>query len=189
MRISQSFAATVPQDFNVYGNFFRVESAAAAIDVDFYKGGKLLAENLRSATSGYWAQPEGGFDKVSITSSGSQSVSVDVYTGRVGADRVAGSVSISSPPTGAHVPAAASVSNASATILAANSARKYLLIQNAHASLDLFVRCDGTAATADADCLKIPAGGVWEPSCVPTGEIVGIRASVAAGSNVHVVEA
>lgn len=188
MRISETFAASTPKLFNIRGNFFRLATASAAVDVDFFKDGRPLAENLRAATAAWWANPEGGFDQVSITSSGSQLVEADIYAGRVGSDAVGGSVSVTSGPAGAHAPAAKAVTNSSAVILAANAARKYLLIQNAHASLDLWVRCDGTAATADASCIKIPAGGVWEPPYVPTGEIRGIRSSAAAGDNVHVIE-
>lgn len=189
MRITESFAAATPKDFAIGGDFFRIETGAAAIDVDFYRLGQVLPENLRAATAGYWAAPAGGFDRLVITSSALQSVAVDVYRGRVGADRVAGSVSISSPPTGVHAPAAVGVTNASAVILAANGGRKYLLIQNQHASLSLWVRCDGAAATATPACIELPPGAVWEPSVVPVGEIRGIRSSAAAGDNVHVIEA
>lgn len=188
MRITESFAAATPKDFAIGGDFFRIETGAAPIDVDFYRLGQVLPENLRAATAGYWAAPAGGFDRLVITSSSLQTVAVDVYRGRVGADRVAGSVSISAGPAGAHVQAAKAITNASAVILAANGGRKYLLIQNSHASLPLWVRCDGAAAVADASCLEIPAGGVWEPEFVPVGEIRGIRASAAAGNNVHVIE-
>lgn len=187
MRINEAFGLGQIKPYLVRGDFLRLESASP-VDVDFYRGGKLLAENLRSASSGYWAMPEGGFDEVRVTSPTAQTVVLDIYQGRVGADRVAGSVSVSAFPSGAHAPAAKAITNSSAVVLVANSSRKYLLIQNCHASLSLWIRCDGSPATADASCIELPAGAVWEPSYIPTGEIRGIRSSAAAGDNVHVIE-
>ncbi len=187
MRINEPFTAGQVKAYYARGDFFRLESASL-VNVDFYRGGKLLAENLRSASSGYYANPEGGFDEVRVTAPGAQTVVLDVYQGRVGADRVTGAVALTNGPTGAHTPAAKAITNTSAQILAANAGRKYVLIQNSHASLSLWVRCDGAAATADAACLEIPAGGVWEPGFIPTGEISGIRSSASAGNNVHVIE-
>ncbi len=188
MRISENFVTATPKSFGVFGNFFRIRTATAGIDVEFRRAGKKLAENLVSATSAEWAYPEGGFDQVIVTSSGNQLVEFDIYAGRVGSDAVQGNVSLITGPAGAHVPAAVAITNASAVILAANAARKYLLIQNAHASDTLWVRCDGVAAAATPACLAIPAGGVWEPPFVPTGEIRGIRSVASGGNNVHVIE-
>lgn len=188
MRISENFVAGVPKPFGVFGNFFRIRTAAVGVTVEFWRSEKKLAENLEGATAAEWAYPEGGFDKVVVTSSGTQLVEFDIYAGRVGSDAISGSVTITAPPAGAHVPAAVAITNASAVILAANAARKYLLIQNAHATDTLWVRCDGVAATATPACLAIPAGGVWEPPFVPSGEIRGIRSVASGGNNVHVIE-
>lgn len=98
MRISQVFVAATPIAFGVFGSFFRIRTAAAGIDVTFFRGEKKLQENLVSATAAEWAYPEGGFDKVVVTSSAGQLVEFDIYAGRVGSDAVSGSVSIIGAP-------------------------------------------------------------------------------------------
>ncbi len=150
MRIAENFAAGVGKDFNVNGDFFRIETGAANIDVDFYRGGQIIAENLRSAAAGYWCAPQGGFDRVVITSSILQLVAVDVYKGRVGADRVAGSVAVSNFPavSGAFVNTAATVTNADGQIAAANAARRYLSIKNKSATARVWFKFGAAAATA-----------------------------------------
>ncbi len=74
--------------------------------------------------------------------------------------------------------AAALVGTSSATLVAAptSSERRYLLIQNQHATQDIYVRLDGATATADANSLKIPAGTSreWSGNYVPNGTITAI---------------
>lgn len=152
MRISENFAAGVPKKFDVSGDFFRIETAAGPVDVDFYRRGQALPENLRVASAGYWAAPEGGFDSLTITAAGAHLVEVDVYRGRVGADRVAGSVQVSNfPAAGGAVVSdgAVTVANTSGIIVAANAARRYLLVQNNHATGRVYLRF-GAAATVAA---------------------------------------
>lgn len=187
MRINEAFTAGQVKPYTLRGNFLRLESASL-VDVDFFRGGQLLPENLRSASSGYWALPEGGFDEARVTSPSVQTVVLDIYRGRVGADRVAGSVSVSAGPSGAHTVTAVTISNADAAIIAANPNRKYLLIQNRDAAESLYIRTDGGAAAVSAICLELPPGGVYEPACVPTGAVRGIRNAVVAGNSVHVIE-
>lgn len=187
MRINEAFTAGQIKPYTMRGNFLRLESANL-VDVDFYRGGQLLPENLRSASSGYWAQPEGGFDEARVTSPSIQTVVLDIYRGRVGADRVAGAVSVSAGPSGAHAASSVVVSNANVLILAANPNRKYLLIQNRDPAESLYLRTDGGAAAVSAACMELPPGAVYEPALVPTGDIRGIRGAVVAGASVHIIE-
>lgn len=79
------------------------------------------------------------------------------------------------------------VTNASATMIAANAARRYLLIQNNDATGNIFVRLDGGIATA-ATGIKIPPGGYYENFApAPTGAIVAIG-DIASNANVVTVE-
>jgi hypothetical protein len=61
-----------------------------------------------------------------------------------------------------------SVGAASASILAASDTRRYLLIQNTHATQTLYINF---GAAASATTLAIIAGGNYEPLVVPTDEI------------------
>jgi hypothetical protein len=60
------------------------------------------------------------------------------------------------------------VGAASASILAASDTRRYLLIQNTHATQTLYINF---GAAASATTLAIIAGGNYEPLVVPTDEI------------------
>jgi hypothetical protein len=189
-KITQSLAAHQPWPVDVAGSYFRLLSLSAAVGVTvrIWQGGKVVYR-AADVLDGFWVRPAGGFTRVDVLNGATpQDVAVVVGHGDAGYDRYSGSVSIVSPG-GAHAPAAKAVSNASVVLLAAVPARKYLLIQNRSATLDLYVRCDGAAATADAACLLIAPGQSWEPLVAPTGEIRAIRASAEGGSNVHAIEA
>lgn len=78
------------------------------------------------------------------------------------------------------------VTNASAQLLAANSARQYLLIQNNDQSGAIFVAF-GTAAGLTTG-LRIGPGGFWEwDSSVPLQDVFAIG-SIASNANVVTVE-
>lgn len=199
MRLTENFTATVAKAFKIPGNYFHVDSVpAGSITVVFSRDGRRLPEDLTAVTAGWYATPDGGFDDVEITSTLTQAVSFYIARGRVGSNVFSGNVTVLNPVSsvtvlnstlnGAHVPAAVAVSNASVSLIAANAARKYLLIQNQHATANLYVRCNGTAAVADATCVKIVPGQAWEPPVSPTGEVRGIMDAATAGNTVHVIE-
>ena len=203
MRISEVFTLNIAKNFTVPGNFFYLDSVpGGTVTVIFFKAGRALPEDLTNVSSGWYAMPDGGFDEVQITSTLTQTVAFYIAKGRVGLAVLgnvvvtsgsitvaSGSITVANSTTnGAHVPAAVAVSNASVQLLAANAARKYLLIQNQHATANLYVRCNGTAAVADATCVKLLPGQSWEPPVAPTGEVRGIMDAATAGNTVHVIE-
>jgi hypothetical protein len=173
--------------FETAGDFFRLMSAAYALDVRFYRRGAEIAASEQ--VSGGYAEKFGeSFDAVTLVSASTQAVQ---FVARLG-----NQVSYDTPPNGnvtvtntggAFTQASATVTNASGTLLAANAARRYLLIQNNDASGDIFVRLDGTAATL-ATGVKIPAGGSYElQGYVPVGEVTAIG-SIASNANIVTVE-
>lgn len=84
----------------------------------------------------------------------------------------------------------ANVTNASAQLLAANSGRQYLLIQNRDTTGTVYVNLAGAAATVGAagNSIAIPPGGSFELfNALPTGAITAIG-DVAANGNVLLVE-
>lgn len=191
MQISENFVLNVAKLFKVPGNFFYVDSVpAGTITAVFLREGRVLPEDLRAVIAGWYATPDGGFDEVEITSTLTQAIVFYIAKGRVGSNVFSGNVTvINSTANGADVPAAVAVSNASIQLLAANAVRKKLLVQNQHATANLYVRCNGTPAVADATSVKLTPGQAWEPLVAPTGEVRGIMDAATAGNTVHVIEA
>jgi hypothetical protein len=188
MRLVETFAAGVPIEFVIPGDFFFLESVpAGSVNVIFYRNAGRVAEGeLLAATSGWKSKPAGGYDRVEITSTVNQNVAFHIVKGQVDVNTFSGLVNLAGV---AHTRAAKQVTNASQQILAANALRKYLLVQNIDPVTNLYLRADGTAATADNSSLKIPPGGVWEPQPPPTGEVRGIMDAATAVNNVHAIEA
>ena len=130
----------------------------------------------------------GSFDRVQITSATTQALQFVI---RLGADAF-----YDKPPTGSVVvqnvngafsQAQKTVTNASAQMLAANTARRYLLIQNKDASGDIYLNLTGAAATT-ANGILVPAGGSLElQGFVCTGAVFAIG-SIASNANVVSVE-
>lgn len=184
-----TLAAGVAVEFIEDANFFRMLDAPAAdLTLIFYDQGKEVgrAENVGS---GYAENFRGGkFDKVRISSTAGGAVAFVM--------RLGNEVRYDKPPTGnvavtntagAFTQAQKTVTNASGSLLAANAARRYLLIQNNDASGDIYVTLDGTAATT-AKGIKIAAGGSYEcQGYVPTGQIFAIG-SIASNANIVAVE-
>lgn len=87
-----------------------------------------------------------------------------------------GSVSIGSARavTTAMASAAPAVGIASAQLVAANTGRQYLLVQNQHATGTIWINPAGGAAVAGAGCIKLGPGGSWEPLAQPTGQVNAI---------------
>lgn len=189
MHLTITLTAGQRVEFVEPGDFFRLMAATAAITVEYYNQGKEIAEGTLVGV-GYAEQfNTGGFDKIAITSPTAQTITF--------ATRLGNTVAYDTPPTGqvqvtntagAFTQAQKTVSNASGQLLAANTARRYVLIQNKDASGDIYVTLDGTAATT-AKGIKIAAGGSYEcQGYAPTGAINAIG-SIASNSNVVIVEA
>lgn len=177
------------QRINIPGKLFRLLSTVNAVDVSLFRSGAAISA-AQQVEAGFWVKEDAGFDAIEITTGASEAVKFLIAEGGdAGLDRTVGSVSVSnlSAQQGAMTQATATVTNASGQLLAANAARRYLLIQNNDASGNIFVRLDGAAATT-ANGVKIAAGGSYEAQgYVPTGAITAIG-SIASNANVIVVE-
>lgn len=80
------------------------------------------------------------------------------------------------------------VTNASETILAANAARKGIIIQNTNAAENARIRLDGGVATTTTGLqLKPGASITLTPPTLPKGAITAIREG-ATDTTIHVVE-
>lgn len=168
-------------------NFFRLLNTEADCTVYFYRAGREVAR--AEAVSGGYSEKFGEeFDEIAIESAAAQSIQFVLRLGNI--------VTYDAPPMGlvtvantggAFAQSAPAVTNASAQLLAANTGRRYLLIQNNDDAGDVFVTLDGADATA-ANGIKIVAGGALELSAYcPTGAVKAIG-SIANNTKVIVVE-
>lgn len=173
-------------EFAEAGDFFRLMSAAFPVDVFFYFRGAEVARS-EQVSGGYAEQFAGNFDKLTIKSATAQTIQ---YVTRLG-NRVQydtppnGNVTVTNT-AGAFVNAAATVTSASAQLVAASASRRYLLIQNNDTSGNIFVRLDGVAATLTTGVKIVPGGSYELTNYCPTGAIFAIG-SIASNANIVVV--
>lgn len=180
---------TAEVEFNEAGDFFRiVDSQADDITVRFFSHGQEIAR-AENVGEGYSEQFGVQFDSIKIksTAGGNAVAFVIRYGSKVGYDKPpTGTVTLSGQ-SGAVVQSTATVTSASATLLAGNAGRRYLLIQNNHATGIIYVTLDGQTATA-ALGVKIAAGASLEiQGFSPTG-IINAVGSVASNAAVVVAE-
>lgn len=187
MYVKQTINAGQRLEFIEASDFFRLLAAQNVVNVEFYRNGAEIAEVFEIG-AGYAERVPEGFDKVVIVSTVTQTIQ---FVTRQGAE-----VRYDTPPngnvivtntSGGFTHQVSTVTTTSAQLNAANAARRYLLIQNNDASGIVYVRLDGTTATA-ANGIRIPAGGSLElAGFVPNGAITAIG-SLPSNANVIVVE-
>lgn len=188
MLLTQAFTAGQQIDYMGESDFFRLLQANYSLTVIYYANGKEVAK-AEGVTGGYSEKFNAEFDKITIISSAAQSVQFVTRLGNI--------VTYDQPPNGlvtvtningAFTNSNATVTNASAQLVAANAARRYLLIQNKDAAGNVYVTCDGTAATA-ANGIKIaPWASLELQGFVPTGAIMALG-DIASNANIAVMVA
>lgn len=175
---SQTLAANTSIVAFEHGAFFRLFSSTGAVNVKFFRNNAEIL-HVDSVLGGFWRRGE--FDKVEVTdiSGANNTVAFVIDTGEIGYDQSAGQVSVSSlPPVANPVTQSNTVTGADAQILAANTSRKFLMLQNT-GTADVFVTFDGSAATANG--AKIAAGGAMLFDVfVPNGAIRAYSATASA---------
>lgn len=179
------FAAGESRLFHVSGSYFELIDATNPVDVVLsdvngsQRGRMLAAEasfNLKNTE----------FNTIQITSATAQNVRFAFGSGEAGTRRAAGSVNVANV-NGPFTQAGATVTTASAQLLAARTSRRYLLIQNKDATGDIYVNVTGVAAAA-ATGILVPAGGSLElAGFCPTAAIFAIG-TIASNANITVVE-
>lgn len=188
MLLTMTIQAGTAVRFSDLGNFFRLLEAVGDVSVTFFRdGGEVAASPDISA--GYAEEFSERFDAFEIASATTQIIK---FVSRLGSR-----VAFDAPPTGvvtltgqqgAFTQAQKTVTNASGVLLAANAARRYVLIQNNDASGDIYITLDGTAATT-AKGIKIAAGSSYEcQGFCPSGAVYAIG-SIASNANIVAVEA
>jgi len=98
---------------------------------------------------------------------------------------VSGAVAITHP-VGAMTQAAPVVGVASVQILAANPARRFLMVQNNDAAANVFVNVAGAAASAATGIKLSPGASLMLDVCTPSAAIFAIASAAMTGALVVV---
>lgn len=183
----QTFAVGTTWELNVPGKYFTTLDCTLPLNVRFYKGGTLLdAGDIRGLLSGLECtlgeinNKEPAFDRVQIDVQAGDTVKVGIGNGQSRYNRGAASVAVTQnkvPQSGTFDNQNKAVTLASTTLLAANPARQYLLIQNQHTAGSVWVAF-GKAATTTAG-VRIAAGGSLELAAIAPTQDVRVIGDVA----------
>ncbi len=186
--ISETFAINETKAFSIPGSYFRLLSTVGPVSVSFFRGGANLGDNALAVESGFFALPDGGFDRVDVTSPTAQTVKFALTRGRGGYDRTVGDVQILNTANVKTVlgttitnTAAVTVGVAETALVAADPARRGLRVLN-NGTADVWL--GGAGVTTVNGCIKLAPGDLWSEDDAPGAAWFGI--SGAAGQNVRV---
>lgn len=189
--IVQSFAAGEVKTFSVSGNYFElIDAPSGGVDVILSdrSGGQLAS--MRNIGAGYFVRP-GPYEVVQITSASAQSISFFVADGDAGTRRLSGNVTVTSAPA-VVLPVLSNLANAQATVtttsaqlLAANAARKYLLVQNKDPVGTIWL---GWGTVTQANGIRVPPGGFYELPDYNTTQALSAIGDLASNANIVTVQ-
>lgn len=188
---SQTFATAQTWEMNVAGSYFAIVECLYSVNVRFYKGGtQLELGEIKAVQAGLEATlgPSGGpkaFDRVQIDVQAGETIKIGIGNGQVRYSRANEVQKTVVARSGAFDNQPKTVGTASAVLLAANSARQYLLVQNNDTSSTLYLAFGKPAAVAGG--VRVIPGGAFELIGVCTTQDVYAIASVA-NPNVTTVE-
>lgn len=188
--ITQSIIFTAGQTVKFYelGNFLRVLNATANLTIRTYKNGAILTEAI-GVSAGYAEHFDEPYQALEIYSATAQTVQIASRLGsQVYYDQAPnGNVSITNN-NGAFTQSRVSLTNVNQQLLAANTTRRYLMIQNNDAASTMRLTLDGSTATTIIG-LRIDPGAAFDLSQYnPTGAINAImETATATANNVEIV--
>lgn len=171
------------------GGYFHLLKTAAALSVKFLKNGSVFSEAV-GVDAGYFSKPRQNFDAVVIESGVEQAIKFAVSDGTGGYNRTVGTVDVNNLTKvgGVFSQSAAVVSGVSGQLLASNSARRLLMVQNNDPVTDVFLSLNGAAASVGTGLKISPGGTILMDVFVPVGGISAITSS-AVNNSVIVLEA
>ena len=174
--------AVLPRQFT--GAYFNILSATGPIDV------RTDSVNLKGLTAGQGFEDQ-PYTRLEIRDASGASNTIKYViadegflSGLTGAMTITSTVPVQS---GSLVNAQATVTNVSAQLLAANTARRYLMIQNNDPTGIIYIGFGAAAVTA-SNGIRITPGGFYEFSDVQTTQVIRAIGSIASNANVVVVE-
>lgn len=162
------------------GQYIEVLRATGAVDLILY-GPSGAVESARGGESGTWMKE--AFTSFTLQSSITQTIRI-LVTGREGGSRrSAGEVAVTNVNS-AFTQASVNVTNAAGGVqlLAANAARRYLLVQNRDAVNSLYVTLDGQAPTAALGILLEPGGALELNGFACTGAVRALASGATAAA-------
>lgn len=166
------------------GEMFKIISATGAMNV------RTDRAQLDGLVAGQGMQ-ENPFDWLEIQDASGASNTIKLLISSDGfIDGITGAMQITQNVpvrSGSFANTAKTVTNASAQLVAANSARTYLLIQNKDTSGTIYINFGAGAATT-ANGIMIGPGGVYEMSDVQSTQALQAIGTIASNTNVLVVE-
>ena len=178
-----TLAANASQRLLVSGQFFKIMAATGGVSITSTFGtldSLIFGQGLENTP----------FDYLLLTDTSGVPNTVKILIGDQNfIDGLTGNMAILSnkvPQSSAFVNAQATVTNASAQLVAANTARQYLLIQNNSATGNIYVNFGAASTTANG--VRISPGAAWELAlCVSTQQIFAIG-DIASNPNVLVTQ-
>lgn len=179
--------AGVPFQLAIPATFFQLMDAAGTVDIEVIREHSVIG-NAAGVSEGFsfGGADEELFHAVNITSATTQTLKICLSRGSADLRQIVGNVTINDQQ-GTHTQTAATVTNASGLILAANATRRFLMVQNHDTAANMWLATDGAAAVADGSCIKIgPGATLILDAYPPTGALYAI--SDAATMQAHVSE-
>lgn len=176
-------------ELNVAGSYFTTLQCTNPINVRFYQGGKLLdLGEIKGLLAGLEVF-DIKYDRVQVDITAADTVQIGIGNGNARYNRQQTSVTITNnkqPIVSTFANTAKTVTSASASLLAANAARQYLLIQNNDATGTVYLSF-GVAATL-ANGLRIAPGGTYELPSTQTSQQIFAIGDTASNANIITVE-
>lgn len=175
--------ANASKELLVAGDFFLILTATGLVKI------KAPFGELDNVTVGQGLQNT-PFERLMFTDKSGASNTITVFIGDENfITGIVGSMAVTSnkvPQSGAFVNVNATVTNASAQLLAANAARQYLLVQNKDTAGSIYLNF-GAAATV-ANGVAIGPGGVYELTGIASTQAINAIGSIASNANIVTVE-
>lgn len=193
--------------FTSIGNFLRVLEAKDAITILTYKNGQIYTESER-VFGGFAEKFDEQFQQVEVYSATAQTVQLVIRLGSIVSYDVSptGNVNVTNPVAldaatlaaletvnirnvnGAFTQSRASVTNANQVLIAADSARHYLLIQNNSTNAVLRISLNGVAASTSQGFRLVPGQSLEVPHyCTSSAINVCMETADATAGNVEFV--
>lgn len=170
---TQTFAGAQSWELNVPGRYYVTLACTNAINIRFYKNGKKLdLGDITGLLAGLEVQGV-DFDRVVIDVTGADTVTIGIGNGNARYNRANATVTVSTnrlPKLNTQSQAAANVTVASTQMLAANTSRQYLFVQNNDPAAVIYLNINGAAAAAGTG-IKLGPGDSYEPIAVSGAQI------------------
>ena len=175
--------AGASKELLVAGDFFLILSSTGAVKVNATFG------ELDNLTTGNGLEKT-HFERLLFTDRSGASNTVRVFIGDENfITGITGAMAVTSnkvPQSGAFVNVNATVTNASAQLLAANAARQYMLVQNKDAAGSIYLNFSAAATVANG--VLIGPGGVYELTGIASTKAINAIGSIASNANIVTVE-